>query len=85
MGNNKLRKLALEENAVAVVDEILNDLFNPLMLDSMDMQVAKCSRVSIVEKTGSNTFTGIAILDNGSILNIRIQDLGDTFIVKIVD
>ena len=55
------------------------------MAESMEMEVARCSRVSIVEKIGNNTYTGVAILDNGNILNVKIKDLGETIVVEIIE
>lgn len=85
-GAGELKKNELEKNAVSVVNQILeNDFITHMFAKAMDAEVAKCTRVSIVEKIGSNTYTGVAILDNGSILNVKIQDLGDSMTVEITD
>lgn len=84
-GYREIKKSTLEESAVSVVNQILDNSFASIMAESMEMEVARCSRVSIVEKIGNNTYTGVAILDNGNILNVKIKDLGETIVVEIIE
>jgi len=79
------RESMLEENAVSTVNKILDNSFAPLIAQAAGMGVARCSRVSIVEKIGSNTYTGVAILDNGNILDVKIEDLGDSIVVEVIE
>lgn len=83
-GYREIRKSTLEESAVSVINQILDNSFSSIMAKSTEMEVARCSRVSIVEKIGNNTYTGVAILDNGNTLNVKIKDLGDSIVVEII-
>ena len=80
-GYQEIKKSALEESAVPVVNKILDKSFVAIMAG----EGTKCNRVSIVEKIGNNTYTGVAILDNGNILNVKIKDLGETIVVEIIE
>ena len=80
-GHREIKKNILEESAVSVVNQILDKS----LLSIMSVEVAKCNRVSIVEKIGNNTYTGVAFLDNGNILNVKIQDLGESIVVEIIE
>ncbi len=83
-GHREIKKSklsTLEENAVSVVNQILE---RPL-ISLMAVGATKCNRVSIVETIGDNTYTGVAILDNGNILNVKIKDLGESIVVEIIE
>ena len=80
-GHREIRKSTLEESAVSVVNQILDKS----LISIMAVEVTKCNRVSIVEKIGNNTYTGVAFLDNGNILNVKIQDLGESIVVEIIE
>jgi hypothetical protein len=84
-GYREIRKSILEEGAVPLVNQILDNSFVSIMAASTEMEVARCNRVSIVERIGNNTYTGVAILDNGNILNVKIKDLGDTIVVEVIE
>lgn len=84
-GMGEVRKHTLEESVVPVVDQVINNPLVNLMAESLEIEVAKCNSVSIVEKIGQNTYTGVAILDNGNVLNIKIQDLGENIVVEIIE
>ncbi len=79
--HREIKKSTLEENAVSVVNQILD---KPLF-SIMAVEGTKCNRVSIVEKIGNNTYTGVAILDNGNFLNVKIQDLDESIVVEIIE
>ena len=84
-GHRAIRKSMLEMSAIPVVDQILENSIASTMEESKEMEGVKCSRVSIVEKTGNNTYTGVAILENDNILNVKIMDLGKDITVEIIE
>ena len=77
----------LEVNAVSLVDSILEDHWLNILAEAVDVdvEVAKCEQIKIVERIGKSTYTAVALLDNGSTLDITIQDLDDFIRVQLAD
>lgn len=74
------KEAELEELAVSVVDDIMEENLRPFMGDK---PITKCTKVDLTEKVGDNKWTGKAYFDNGREIDCVVIDADDEIIVEI--
>lgn len=71
---------ALEEAAVPVVNQIVEENLGPIVGKE---NLAKCTKVDLEEKVSDNKWTGKAYFDNGKEIDCTVTDLGEQIQVEI--
>ena len=76
------REKELEESAVPVVNEIVEENLGPIVRAAGGTLV-KCTKVDLSEKISDTKWKGKAYFDNGREINCVVTDLDDQIIVEI--